>query len=407
MAKVWEPKEIEKLKELVLNGNSTYLNIADELGRTYDSIKHAISRHVYEVDDEIISENIKIAKEKQGLQDNLRIARKSFREKARVENAIIKYEEKLIEVLNKYQLPKTVVSSKIDIKNKNFGILHLTDLHFNELVDLKSNKYDFKIASKRLYKLVAKTKQYFKNSNISQILIALTGDILNSDRRLDELLSAASNRSRATFLAVSLLEQVILDLSKDFKVTVASVSGNESRLMQEIGWSEGMVTDNYDYTIHHILKFLFRKTNVNFIDSDFDEVIVEICNKKILLLHGHQISGKVEHAVQKIKGKYASQNIVIDFVMFGHLHSCRIGDSYSRGASLVGSNGYSNNKLQLESRASQNIHFFYQDGSRDSMKIDLQDANNIGYDINEELEAYNIKSLDKIRKKTTVFKLII
>jgi len=125
-------------------------------------------------------------------------------------------------------------------------------------------------------------------------------------------------------------------------------------------------------------------------------------------LHGNQLKAKMEQAVQKIKGKYIARKTSVDFIISGHKHSDRIGDTYARGSSLVGANGYSDSALQLESRASQNIHIFYGDGNRDSIKIDLQNTNGIkGYDINKELEAYNAKSANKAKKKTTVIKVVI
>ena len=126
------------------------------------------------------------------------------------------------------------------------------------------------------------------------------------------------------------------------------------------------------------------------------------------MLHGNQIKGgKMEQSIQKILGKYSTEKINIDFVISGHLHSNRTSDSFSRGSSLVGSNAYSWGALQLAGRASQNIHIFYSNGNRDSIKIDLQETGNIeGYPIIKELEAYNAKSATKAKKKVIIQKLV-
>ena len=58
-------------------------------------------------------------------------------------------------------------------------------------------------------------KKYFKTANITNIVVAMTGDMMNSDRRLDELLNQATNRAKATFLGVDILQQAIIDISKD------------------------------------------------------------------------------------------------------------------------------------------------------------------------------------------------
>lgn len=83
-------------------------------------------------------------------------------------------------------------------------------------------------------------------------------------------------------------------------------------------------------------------------------------------------------------------------------------DQYSRSLSLVGSNTYSENALNLSGRASQNFYVLHQSGGFDGIKIDLQNTENIeGYNIQARLEAYNTKSADKCHRQETVFKVVI
>lgn len=358
---------------------------------------------------EMARENAKLLKKSQKYQDINRIERKAARGNIQLENAVAEYNKELVEIFKTYSLPKFAYSKRKIAKDiPRTGIVHLTDPHFNELVNLPHNKYDFPIAAQRLKLLANRTKQYFKAKGIKNVLVGMTGDLLNSDRRLDELLSEATNRSKATFLAVNLLEHFILDLDKDFNISVASVIGNESRIDKEVGWSDITATDNYDFTIFNILKLLFKNSNIKMLEGDPVEQIVEVSKQNVLLLHGNQLkANSMEQSIQKIKGKYTARKINVDFVLSGHLHSARIGDVFARGASLVGANAYSDNALQLESRASQNIHIFYKNGSRDSIKVDLQNADYVkGYNIVKELEAYNAKSLKKSKKKRTVINVV-
>jgi len=345
----------------------------------------------------------------QKYKDLSRISRKQLREKLKSENALIEYNKNLIEVISTHKLPLFAQKKKNKVNTKGAtGVIHITDAHFNELVDLVHNKYDFSIASQRLKLLANKSKLYFNALGIKKVLIAMTGDLMNSDRRLDELLSEATNRSKATFLAVNILEHFILDMAKDYQVTVANVVGNESRITKDVGWTEAIASDNYDFTIYNILKLLFRNSNIKMLDGNLLEQIVEISGQNVLLLHGNQLkSNSMEQSIQKIKGKYTSQKINVDFVLSGHLHSSRIGDVYARGSSLVGANAYSDSALQLESRASQNLHIFYLNGTRDSIKIDLQVTDGIkGYDIIKDLQAYNAKSLNKAKKKKIITNVV-
>ena len=355
---------------------------------------------------ELIQENVRLAKQKQSAQDINRIERKSFREYARVENAVSQYVNQLIKVFDKYKLSKYV--SKHAENNECVGVIQFSDVHFNELVNLEHNKYDFKVASARCKLFVDNAIKYFKAQNVSNVLMVQSGDLLNSDRRLDELLSMATNRAKATFIAVDILQQVILHLNTHFNISVCMVTGNESRVKKDWGWSTLIATDNYDYTIFQTLRYLFKDTDIAFIDGDPTEVVVEVAGQNLLVLHGNGSIKKtsVEASVNQIIGRYRMRGTKIDYVIFGHIHSARVGDNYSRSSSMVGANDYSEKALNLAGRASQNCYIFYDNGNRDGFKIDLQNYAD-GYDIEQSLEAYNAKSSDKVNKGTTIFKVVV
>ena len=352
-------------------------------------------------DIEILRENIRLAKQKQHFEDSNRIERKAFRDYARVENSTSEYSQELVKLLEKYNLAEFTIEH-IRYHDTAAGIIHFTDAHFNELVNLAINKYDFNVASQRCQLLVNEAKFYFNGKHIHNILFAITGDMLNSDRRLDELLAQSTNRSKATFLATRLIELMLLDLNQDFNVTVASVTGNESRLQKDIAWGNMIATDNYDFTIFNILEYLFRGSKgIQFVtNGDPLEQVINVGGKNILLIHGHQFKGNIDKIIQTIKGKYSARGVIVDFVIYGHLHNALISDTFARGSSLVGANEYSDRGLGFTSRASQNIHIVFSNDRIDSIKIDLQDTTGIkGYDIEREIECYNAKSSEKVIEK--------
>jgi len=378
-----------------------------EHGKQRYKCKRCGHRTVFPVSDlDLLKENVRYRKEKQKAQDVNRIERKAFREHTRIENAVTEYSKELKKLFEKNKLHKLTKIHKST--SKAVGVIQFSDLHFNELVNLENNKYDFKVAAQRCQHFVKKAKQYFKNAKITNVFVALTGDMLNSDRRLDELLNQATNRAKATFLSVDIMQQVLLDLNKDFNISVASVVGNEGRANKELGWSESVATDNYDYTIFNCLKFLFKKSNIEFIDGDPSEIVVNVAGQNLLLIHGHGgLRGGLEKAINQIMGRYASKGIEVDYVIFGHVHSARVGDNYGRSSSMVGANDYSDKALNLTGRASQNCYIFYNDGNRDGIKVDLQNVNNKGYNIDKSLEAYNAKSANKTQSTHTIFKVVV
>ena len=357
-------------------------------------------------DIEVVRENIKLAKQKQSAQDVSRVERKSFREYARYENAV----HNLLFDIQALLQNKNFSEFKFkEVKQgKSVGVLQISDTHFNELVSLPHNNYDFKVASRRLKHYVNRAKQIFKVYDIDSVLIAITGDLINSDRRLDEMLNMSTNRSKAVFLAVDLLQQLIFDVGQDYSVTVACVTGNESRLKQDWGWSDFMASDNYDFMIFEILRHYFKKTNVQFVVDDPTECVVKVAGQNLLLLHGNgSFTTQYEKSVNQIKGRFSGRGVQIDYIISGHIHSARVGDIASRSSSLVGANEYSEKGLNLSGRASQNIYIFHKNKNIDAMKIDLQNVGDECYDIDQELESYNAKSSAKLKPKKTIFEVTI
>lgn len=354
--------------------------------------------------EELLEYSLKKERTNQKLRDQQRIERK-IRAHYRFDNAIMEYADELKNLIEqKHFKPVTL---KHETTGKKVGVFCLSDEHYNELIEIRSNRYDFKVAAKRLKKYVISAKKYFKANDVTDILVARLGDSVNSDRRTDELLNQAANRAKADFLAALLTEQVILDLNQDFNVAVTGVSGNESRVHMEHGRTKNMLTNNHDFTIHEILKIMFRNTDIQFVETDFSENIVDVGGQKILFIHGDQIGkGDIERKVQGIKGKWATDNVTINYVVFGHIHSAFVGDMFARSGSLCGANAYSDGALQLSSRASQ-ICLLCDEEGIDGVKIDLQHTGGLeGYDVDEALESYNAKSAIKARQGDSRFYVV-
>jgi len=389
--------------------------VSQEIGVKSRTIRDDITRlkkvtreEEIETDEELEEYCVKLAKQKQKLQDTNRVERKAFRESARIENAVEALNDELLKVLKKHSFHTWNGESQANPTHNGYGVIQFSDTHLNELVDLPTNKYDIEIANKRIRKHVTESIEYFQNNGIGTILIAFTGDMVNSDRRLDEKLCMATNRTRAMFIAVDIFKQTIEELSCHFKVHVASVTGNESRVGEEYGWSDALLSDNYDYAIHNILKKLFDGVDrVNFIGDCEAEKVVNVGGVNLLMVHGNQIPKNITQGLGKIKARYMASGVNVDYMIHGHLHEALIADLYARSASTVGANAYSENGLQLVSRASQNC-YRVKDGSMEGHRIDLQNVDNYeGYDITESVMAYNPKSSSKLKSKATIFSVVI
>lgn len=338
----------------------------------------------------------------QKARDNLRVERKHFREEIRFHNAAdTLYEEigSLLRTESRFAEFNTIQHAH-NPGEETEGLFQISDIHFNELVEMTFNRFDFKIAAQRLQKYVARAKMLFDSHGVKTVHVCFTGDMLNSDRRLDEIMNAATNRAKASVLAAMILKQVLIDLNLSYDLKVYMVTGNESRMHKEMGASAIRQTDNYDFIIHEMLRMMFLdKPGVDFIDGEPIEQPIDVMGHTILLIHGHQIKmSQGSSQIQRLKGKWSDylSGKSIDYVLFGHFHTARITDLFARSGGVCGANAYSDNQLQLSSRASQNCFLIGQDGIT-GIKIDLQHAESFdGYKIDPVLEAYNAKSVSRV-----------
>ena len=338
--------------------------------------------------------------------DELNVTKKYFREFGRVENALTALNETLNEQLTN-QTFKPLTYEHPD-KEGTVVIVQVTDLHFNELVELPDNEFGFKVGAKRLQKYAQTIKEVAKLYNVSNIVVALTGDIINSDRRLDEILHMATNRTKASLIATQILFHFLQDINRAANLSVVSVSGNESRIKDEWGMSEMTMSDNYDYLVYNMLKMLFKDSKgITFIEGDPVEQVINVNGSNILITHGTGIK-EGQGPMQQVFGKYAAKGILLDYAIFGHVHFTNITDIYSRSGSLIGNNVYSDRSLNLITKASQVLHIIETDGTINSLKVGLQYATDYeGYDIEDDLEAYNSKLADNTKQRTTIVKVVI
>ena len=369
-----------------------------------------------EVDYEMVEANVRLAKSNQRTSDLNRIANKTFREHARIENAVSAYSSAILTELEVHgkalgKCPRRTGELSPDAAAI---VVHLSDNHFNELVNLPTNRFDFEIAAKRLALLAQKTKLIGKAYGAERVVVFFGGDLMNSDRRLDELLAMSTNRARATLLAVHLYKQFLLDLRSEFFVDCFGITGNESRVKDDLGWVDAVATDSYDFTIYAMLQAVFDASEdkgMRFHDFQANEVIFSIHNETFLGLHGHQVNATDQKKCQAIIGKYGAKGVRITHILCGHIHATVVSDYVSRNASLVGSNAYSEEALGFLSKSAQNIHVVTPQGL-DGIKCDLQNVDGVeGYEIISKLAAYNAKSCDKahtaMREPQTIIQVVI
>jgi hypothetical protein len=209
---------------------------------------------------------------------------------------------------------------------------------------------------------------------------------------------------RASLLATYLYQQVIIELSAKYNISIAGVVGNESRIGDFMDSSDVLSSENWDYLIYNNLRLIFRDKPITFYESKNNiQAVVKLKNGfNALITHGHifKSSNTIDKNIASLLQAYTYSGITIHGVFIGHYHSASIGDFVSRSGSLCGANAYSSVDLMYLTKASQNVYIINDDLTYDGLKIDLQNVDNVvGYDIIEELEKY---SIDRTASNNTV-----
>lgn len=374
------PKQIQHVHKLYSSGRG-FKSVASEMGCTEWAVRKVVGG---------------TAKEQEA-RDVARINRNEVRKEHRAETAIKLLNEGVLDALKKIgkNYPKGKRRGGKLNKKAPVAVIHVSDHHLNELISTPSNTFDFEVAAKRLEKFALRVKAYAKPMGVERIVVAYGGDLINSDRRIDEITNMATNRSRAMVLAVHLYRQFISDLRQDFFIDVFGITGNEGRAKQELSFSDPGVTDSYDASIYYMLQHIMEQIpdkGLRFHELQGNEVVFQVHQETFLLLHGHQVSMTDQRKVQSLIGKYSAMNGTrITHILAGHIHSAMVSDFASRNSSLSGGNAYSEEALGFCSKASQNLHIVHQD-SLDGLKIDLQDVSGVdGYNIIKELAEHSAR----------------
>ena len=349
----------------------------------------------------------KVLKAETADKDTVRRGKTRDRKEIRAENAIEALNEEVLAAIKILgaKLPKGKRKTGKLAANAPVAVVHLSDNHLNELISTPSNTFDFEVASKRLKLLAMKVKQFAKPMGVKKIVVAFGGDLINSDRRIDEVTNMATNRSRAMVLSAWLYQQFISDLREDFFIDCFAITGNEGRAKMELSFADPGVTDSYDASIYYMLQHMMAQTpdkGLRFHELQGNESVFTIHQETFLLLHGHQVNMVDQRKVQSLIGKHSALNGTrITHVLAGHIHSAMVSDFASRNSSLSGGNAYSEEALGFCSKASQNMHIVTKAGKDspsglDGIKLDLQNVDGVeGYPIVDMLAQHSARGSDK------------
>jgi predicted phosphodiesterase len=327
----------------------------------------------------LLKENQRLKKSLQNYADKNRILRAEDRESFRLTEIIDRIIETSISISENYtRLNPVPVPDKQLNHNGSEAVFHFGDLHINKIVNLPHNKYNFNIAKKRLTVYFNKVILELKSKNITKVTFALTGDNYNLSKLKDQYLTNETVRSEALFLGFDIISEFVDILIREgYDVSFVGVCGNESRfdVFEKQSNCDEIVKDSFDYMLFQQLKRRYSNICVFLNECDCLEQVITINGKNILLIHGDKISHKnLDETVDELRNKYMkNKKIYINFVILGHIHKAQISCDYARTASLVGSDEYVFNGLNISgSDISQLLHIITEYGDIMSIIINCE-----------------------------------
>jgi predicted phosphodiesterase len=325
---IWTPDK-QALLSTYLEQGLTYLQIADKMGMTLDSVEKATNRYGLRKDNPIPKQT----KEKVKDQSKEVIAT-------------------LKETLALAEPYKASLESNVDRKGDTL-VIHLTDLHAGKIVKDQEGTiiYDEKIFRTRMDRLCQQILKLLdhnivKGVPITDVVILSTGDLANGEGiYATQAYEQELAPPRQVMLVVEVIQKLTLALlARKLPVRFYGIRGNHGRTGKDTD-----IASNWDLMIYMILDFWAR----NVLKSS--KLIIKYAETEHMKLdirgHGYLIRHiapeQVDSPAGRVKINEWARRHDVEGIVYGHYHHAGIFDCDSirvfRGGSTVGGDSLSEN----------------------------------------------------------------
>ena len=252
-----------------------------------------------------------------------------------------KYQDFIAEVAEAPRhTPEWVHVPKSGRPKQGMPVLHLSDAHFDEVVDPKQvnwlNCYNRKIATARLRRFFEKSitlcDEYLKGVNYPGVVLAVSGDMFSGQIH-EELKETNEDALCGSFAYwIDPMYAGIRMLAERFgRVHVVSVTGNHPRLSIKPR-AKGGVRDYFDWLLATMLQRDFRRdgdARVSFTVSEAFDLSFRIYQTRYLQTHGDQFKGGSGIAAElspmmigdaRKRERQQAANDPYDVMIAGHWH---------------------------------------------------------------------------------------
>ena len=231
-----------------------------------------------------------------------------------------------------YKHIQKIKSLNSNDKKDGTAILHLSDLHYGEVVQMGDIVYDCAIAESNLSSIVSKFCNIAKSYN--KTVIVCNGDLLNGViheiefGRTNEMVMTDSVIRLSKLLVESFLMiyEYMRDDNKSMKIIFTV--GNHSRIIPGGVYYKNKVKENWEYLLGLIIK-----RELSYIDNNID---VEVCNTpssiieieglRFAITHGDNFKSlnNIRMNIAKFQEMCMSTIGKFDHMLIGHFHQFQI-----------------------------------------------------------------------------------
>lgn len=259
---------------------------------------------------------IELKKERTKLTDLRAEINKQTREQARFEQMLDMISEN-IDKLSKVKPLKNNNTVRIVESERKECLICLSDLHYGINIDNEWNKFNSDIAENRMDYIVDKAINFGKLHNCDIVNLIITGDIVNNNNHLSSRMSNRECIAEQVVGVSELISNAIQKLSDGFAyVNIGMCEGNHDRIYPNK--SDNDYNDSFIHIIRSYIKTRIENlNNVIFNENKHGNDIIEIniCNKKIVAIHGDKIGQR--NLIPRLTSMFGK----IDYVIRGHVHT--------------------------------------------------------------------------------------
>lgn len=320
--KRWSQEDIKQLEHLVIKTEMTYNQIAKKMGRSYDSIKHAIRRYGFVHVDEESDLFFGSSSPKKLTYEQLNELGKCIGDKIYQNYKVVK-------------LPEYKPRYNKKTKKEETSVLDISDVHLgmkNEIFDSESGKrvvtYNMEIFQKEMIVLqdsIFQIHEILSNSyQLKDLVIFILGDILTNDRIFKEqVFEIEKIVGLQIWDGVNYFTRFFNNLLRIYEtITIVCVVGNHGRSLPDS--YEEPVENNFEYNLYRIWQKQFEYNDrINIVVPESRRIIYPVYNWKHLLEHGDSMRGTSDNYIEKQIKELSLNMGGFDMMHYGHFHKLK------------------------------------------------------------------------------------